>query len=148
MLSDEQAVRLFMFITMSFVFALVLILLLGVLFLVPGRPIGTTGLAVGTVLALLSWFGSRGVTAWAAARAANARRDAGVAASTATASVRTVAFIGIVACEVPGLAGLVLGTAMHDVGPFLVSIPVAVLALFVNASGPVALRRHLDRVRS
>lgn len=150
MLSDEQAIRLFTFITISFAGALVLVLLMGVLFLVPGRPIGTTGLALGAALAVLSWFGSRAVTAWAADRVATTRRKGGTGASTeaGSASARTVAFIGIGVAEVFGLVGLLAGMAMHDIGPFVVSLPVAVGAVILNASGPGAMRRHLERVRS
>ena len=158
-LSDDDLVRLMLPITLSFVGGLVLILVIGALFLVPGAPLSTTGAVVGVGLALVSWFGSRGVTGWAASSAAH---RAGLRSRTsapeqpgrvgggdgANGVARTIAFIGIGVAEFPGLIGLVVGLQLHDIGPFVISLPVAVAAVVLNASGPGAMRRHLQRVRS
>lgn len=158
-LADDDVVRLFTTVTIGFAGGLLGVLVIGVLFLVPGAPLSTTGAVVGAGLALVSWFGSRGVTGWAAS---NAAHRAGLRSRTsapeqpgrvgggdgANGVARTIAFIGIGVAESPGLIGLVIGLQLHDIGPFAISLPVAVAAVVLNASGPGAMRRHLARVRS
>lgn len=157
--SDDQRVRIFTPITLSFVGGMVLVLVLGVVFLVPHAPLTGAGAGVGVALALASWFGSRAATAWAASTAA--RRVAsgpppGLAARPlvkggpqygAAGAAGTIAFIGIGVGEGFGLVGLPIGLAMHDLGPFVIALPVAMVAVVLNASGPAAMRRHLQRVR-
>ncbi|MBN9325498.1 MAG: hypothetical protein BGO38_03770 [Cellulomonas sp. 73-145] len=159
-LSDDDVVRLFTTVTVGFAGGLVLILGIGVLFLVPGAPLSTTGAAVGVGLALVSWFGSRWVTGWGASNAARSARrrsrastgdqaaPAGGRSDGANGVARTIAFMGIGFAEGPGLVGLAIGLQLHDIGPFAIALPVAVAAVVLNASGPGAMRRHLQRVRS
>lgn len=159
-LSDDDVVRLFTTLTVGFAGGLVLVLGIGVLFLVPGAPLGTTGAAVGVGLAVVSWFGSRWVAGWAASNAARSARLRSRASNGEQATpvagrsdgangvARTIAFMAIGVAEAPGLMGLVIGLQLHDIGPFAISLPVAVAAVVLNASGPGAMRRHLARVRS
>ena len=143
--SDDEVVRIMKTITIGFAATLVAVALLGVLFIVPAPVIGIRGLAVGLVLAIAAWFLPEVSTR---RMAASAWRPAGVAGRDVPALARTIAFVGIALAETLALLGLVLAVADgHDVGPFVVSTPVAVVSLFVNASGPAAMRRHLERLR-
>lgn len=154
--SDDELVRQFQVITVSFAGGLVIILVLGVTVLVPGGTVRTTGAAIGAALGLWSWFGSRWVTSWGTSNAARPRgsqrqeRSAGDdEGAGAAGAARTIAFMGIGMAEAPALLGLVLSLSLRgDVGPFVVAIPAAVGAIILNASGPGAMRRHLERVRS
>jgi hypothetical protein len=143
--TDDEVVRIMKTITVGFAATLVAVALLGVLFIVPDPVIGMSGLAVGVVLGIAAWF----LPAVATRRmAASAWRPAGVAGRDVPAVARTIAFVGIALAEMPALLGLVVAVAQgHDVGAFVVSTPVAVVSLFVNASGPAAMRRHLERLR-
>jgi hypothetical protein len=143
--TDDELVRIMKTITIGFAATLVAVALLGVLYIVPAPVIGVTGLAVGVVMAIAAWVLPAVTTRW---MAASAWRPAGVAGRDVLAVTRTIAFVGIALAEMPALIGLVLAVAGgHDVGAFVVSTPVAVVSLFVNASGPAAMRRHLERLR-
>jgi len=50
--------------------------------------------------------------------------------------------------ELPGLLGLVIAFLWpSEVGPLVVGVPVSLVAVVLNASGPSAVRRHLARLR-
>ncbi len=143
--SDDQVVRMFLFITIGYAGALVLILAL-VPFLFPDGSISVRGLAVGVVLALVSWFGSMWAINWALASAARSGRPDAVAAAGA---VRTATLVGIATAEMPPLLALVYAYLdVSEVGALVVAVPVAIVALVVNVSGPGAVRRHLEQIRS
>jgi hypothetical protein len=141
--SDEQVIRTFTFITVFFCVPLVLFLALGVFVLVPNGSVHARGLIIGVALGLVSWFASRWATSYALSRAAR------TGATYPAGAVGTAVFTGIGCAEFPALVGLVLAVADRaDVGPFVIAIPVAIVAVVVNASGPGAVRRHLDQLRA
>jgi hypothetical protein len=74
----------------------------------------------------------------------------GVAPGTEAGIVRTAAFMGLVFAETPALLGLVIAVSNdgHDVGALVLSVPCAIVSLFVNVSGPGATRRHLQRLQA
>lgn len=142
-MSDEQIIRMFTLITVAYCGALVMILALGVFVLVPGGPVRTRGVIIGVALGLVSWFASRWITDSAHPRATRTgtRDPAG--------TVRAVAFRGIAVAQFPALLGLVFAVDGHaDVGALVIAVPVAIVAIVVNASGPGAIRRHLARLRA
>lgn len=153
--SDDQLVRQFSRITVGFAAPLVLVLVLGVTVLIPGGSVRTVGAAIGAGLALWSWIASRWMTGHMAATAARTRssllqtgRPEDAQSAGAAGAVRVIAFVGIGMAGAPALIGLPLAQSLGgDIGPFVVAIPVAVVALIVNASGPPAIRRHLAVVR-
>lgn len=141
--SDEQVFRTFTFITVFFCVPLVLFLALGVFVLVPNGSVHARGMIIGVALALVSWFASRWITSNALSRAARTgiKDPAG--------AVGAVVFRGVACAEIPALVGLLLAVADRaDVGPFVIAIPVAIVAVVVNASGPGAVLRHLDQLRA
>ena len=141
--SDDQMIRTFTFITVGFCGGLVIVLGLGVFFLVPGSTVRSPGLLLGAVLGLVSWFGSRWVTS--RAPSGSVRTPSGRAGGPAS----TLAFLGIAVAEIPALVGLVVAIADGtDVGAIVVAVPIAIVAIVVNASGPGAMRRHLGLVRA
>ena len=143
-LSDEQVISTLTRATIAFCLALVAVLVLGVLFLVPNRSVTITGLAIGVALGLWSWFGSWAVTANAMTRAGRS----GSPVQDAAGRVLAVAYMGLAFAEVPALVGLVLARpADSDLGPLVVSVPIAIVAIIANASGPGVVRRRLARLR-
>lgn len=143
-LSDEQVIGRLTRITIAFCLALVAILAIGVLFLVPNGSVTTKGLAIGVALGVWSYFGSWGVTANAITRA----ERSGLPVHNAAGLVLAGAFMGIAFAEAPALVGLALAVVDgKDVGPLVISIPVAIAAIIVNASGPGVVRRRLARLR-
>jgi len=142
-LSDEQVIAKFTRITFAFCGSLGLILILGVTVLSPHSSIGMPGVLVGVALGLGSWFGSRWITSFGISRIA------GTGPTDLAGAVGTAAFMGIGMADAPALIGLVLATGDGaDVGPIVIGIPIAILAVIVNASGPGAVRRHLHRLRA
>lgn len=144
---DDQLVRTLTSITYGFCGALLMVGVLGVVVLVPEPTVTPLGLLVGAALALVSWFAP---TVAIRRQLADAAR-AGVAPRQAGTVVRTAVFIGAALAEAPALLGLAVTSVLaggHDVAPFALSIPVAVASLWLNVSGPAAVRRHLGRVRS
>jgi len=94
---------------------------------------------IGVALGLVSWCASSWITSYALSRAA--RPGPGDLDAAGAVAV----FLAIAFAESPALVGLVLATVDGtDVGA--IAIPVA--AIVVNGSGPVAVRRHLDRLRA
>lgn len=154
--SDDELVRQFQVITVAFAGGLLIVLALAVTVLIPGRTVRTTGAAIGAALGLWSWIGSRWVTTWGTSSAARSRaserqeRNADDHGDTrAAGAARTIAFLGLGMAEAPALVGLPLSLSLGgDVGPLVVAVPIAVAAIILNASGPGAMRRHLQRVRS
>lgn len=154
--SDDELIRQFRVITLAFVGGLLIVLALGVTVLIPGRTLRTTGAAIGAVLGLWSWIGSRWITTRGTSSATRSRapraqeRNAGDDERTGGAgAARTIAFLGLGMAEAPALVGLPLSLNLGgDVGPLVIAVPVAVAAIILNASGPGAMRRHLQRVRS
>lgn len=141
--SDEQMIRTFTFITIGFCGGLVIVLGLSVLVVVPGSTVRVPGLLLGAVLGLVSWFGSLWVTRRAPAGPGRTR------SARAGGPATTLAFRGIAVAETPALVGLVVAIADGaDVGALVVAVPIAIVAIVVNASGPGAMRRHLDLVRA
>lgn len=143
--SDEQIIRTFTFITIAFCGALVLIAALGVVVVVAHGSVRSRGVLIGVVLGLVSWFGSRWITSSALSRAARSGlTDRGVAGPLGVAVFRGVAF-----AEAPALVGFLLAVVDGvDVGPLVIAVPVAIVAIVVNASGPAAVRRHLAQLRT
>jgi F0F1-type ATP synthase membrane subunit c/vacuolar-type H+-ATPase subunit K len=142
---DDQLVRSLAPITFAFSSALVLVGLLGVFVLVPDPTVTPGGLVIGGVLALISWFVP---TAVIRNRLANAARQP-VAPELVPALVRAIVMIGLSLAEAPALLGLVFAVSSGtDVGPLVLSVPLAIASLVVNVSGPGAVRRHLERLRS
>lgn len=131
-------------ITIAFVIGLFVIGAVMVLFVVTEPAVRGVGLLVGVVLGLVSWFAPRRIIRGALDRA----RDRGVEPSAVPDAVRSAVFAGIAAAEVPALVAVVLVVESgHDVGALLVSLPVAIVSLIFNVSGPDALRQHLARLR-
>ena len=142
--SDEQVIRRLTTITVGFCGALVAIGALGAFVLVPDPTVSVPGLALGLVLGLVSWFGSQ----WVTSRAIDRVRRPGARPVDASASVGTVAFLGVAFAEVPALVTLPLAILDgSDVGPVLVAVPIAIAAVLLHGTGPGAVRRHLDRLR-
>ena len=142
-MSDQQLISKLTRITFAVCGALAVILFLGTSFLFSDGSVRTRGMIIGVALGLVSWFGSRWITSYSLSRAAR------TGAADVTGVVLTVAFSGIAIGETPAMLGLVLayGTG-GDVGSFVIPIPIAIVAIIVNASGPAAVRRHLDRLRA
>lgn len=139
--ADEQIIRTFTFITIGFCGGLVMVLGLDVLVLVPDSVVRAPGLLLGAVLGLVSWFGSQRATSRAPSRSVRSP------SLRSGSPAGTLAFRGIVVAEVPALIALIVAIADGaDVGSVVVAIPVAIVAIIVNASGPGAMRRHLDLV--
>jgi len=131
-------------ITIAFVIGLVMIGAVMVLFIVAEPTVRGVGILIGVILGLVSWFAPGRIIRGALDRA----RDRGVEPSAVPDVVRTAVFTGIAAAEVPALVAVVLVVESgHDVGALLISLPVAIVSLMVNVSGPDALRRHLARLR-
>ncbi|HEX5331919.1 MAG TPA: hypothetical protein VFW79_04680 [Cellulomonas sp.] len=143
--SDEQIIRTFTFITIAFCSALVLISALCVFVVVPHGSVRSRGVLIGVALGLVSWFGSRWITSSALDRAARpGLTDKGVAAPLGVAVFR-----GIAVAEAPALVGFLLAVADGvDVGPLVIAVPVGIVAIVLNASGPAAIRRHLAQLRT
>lgn len=98
---------------------------------------------VGVALGLVSWFGSRWITNSAHPRVSRTgtKDPAGI--------VGGVVLRGIATAEFPALLGLVLAVADRgDVGPLVIAVPLAIVAMVVSASGRSAVRRHLERLRA
>jgi hypothetical protein len=153
--TDDEVVRTYARITVGFCGALGLVLVLGLTVLSSHASVGTRGVLIGLGLGLCSWFGSRWITSFGLSRsartgrgeAAGLRATAGATELAGTAG--TIAFMGICVAQVPGLLGFVLARGDGaDVGPMVVAIPIAIVAIVVNASGPGAMRRHLERLRT
>jgi len=131
-------------ITIAFCIGLVVIGAVMVLFIVPEPTVRGVGILVGVVLALVSWFAPGRIIGGMLDRA----RDRGVEPAAVPDVVRSAVFTGIAAAEVPALVAVVLVVeGGHDVGALLISLPVAIVSLMFNVSGPDALRRHLARLR-
>jgi hypothetical protein len=145
-ITDESFVRIFARMTGAFCTALAIVGVLGVTVILEQPTVRTTGLAVGVVLGLVSWFGARLIIRTILARA-TAR---GVAPAGATAAASTAIFAGIAVAEAPALFGLVYPfiVEVDDVGALVIAVPVAIVSLIVNVSGPSAVRGHLARLRS
>ena len=153
--TDDELVRRYARITVGFCGALGLVLVLGLTVLSSHASVGTRGVLIGLGLGLWSWFGSRWITSFGLSRfgrtdptkMAGPTQTAG--ATELAGAVGVVAFMGIGVAEVPGLLGFVLARGDGaDVGPMVVAIPIAIVAIVVNASGPGAMRRHLERLRT
>jgi F0F1-type ATP synthase membrane subunit c/vacuolar-type H+-ATPase subunit K len=143
--SDEQFIKTFTRIGFTFCGGLVLVLALGVFFIVPNGSIHTRGMMIGVALGLVSWFASRWITNYAVSKAANTDPKN----QTGAGAISPAVFMGIAFAESPALVGLAVATIdASDVGPLVISVPVAIAAIVFNASGPAALRRHLDRLRA
>jgi len=153
--TDDELVTRYARITVGFCGALVLVLVLGLTVLSSHASVGTQGVLIGVGLGLWSWFGSRWITSFGLSRFGRtdpptmAGSAETVGAAVLAGAVGTVAFMGIGVAEVPGLIGFVLAQGDGaDVGPMVIAIPIAIVAVVVNASGPGAVRRHLDRLRT
>lgn len=141
--SDEQLISTFTRLTFAFCGALAIILVLGVTVLIPNGSVGTRGMMIGVALGLGSWFGSRWITSYRLSRIAR------TGPTEMAGAVGTAAFMGVAVAESPALIGLVIAFGdSADVGPFVIAIPIAIVAIIVNASGPGAVRRHLGRLRA
>ena len=156
--SDEELVRGLRSITFRFCAAQAVLLLLGLVVLVPDGSLTGGGVLMGGALGAVSWFGSRWASRWALARA---RRDAsgdaalsadaalrGTTSQDAAARVQTAAFIGVAFAEALGLLGLVVAMLTGERAAMVLAIPVAIIAIIVNGTGPIAVRRHLDTLRA
>lgn len=143
--SDEQIVRAYAVITITFCAVLMVVGALGAFVLVPDSSVSVRGAAFGVALGMVSWFGSRWVTSSALSRAT---RPGAPEMSDPTAAGR-VPLIGLVVAEFPALFGLPLAFVDgSEVGPLVVAVPIAIAAIVVNVSGPGAVRRHLARLRA
>jgi hypothetical protein len=141
--SDEQVIHSFTRTTLSFCGALVVVLVLGLFFAVPDSSVRTRGMIIGVALGLVSWFGSRWITGRTLSRVAR------TGTKEPTGAIGVVVFLGIAVAEFPALLGLVFEfVSRGDVGAVVVAVPVAIVSIVVNASGPGAVRRHLDRLRA
>ena len=141
--SDEQIISRFTRLTFAFCGALAMVLALGVTFLIPHGSVRTRGMIIGGALGLCSWFGSRWITRYALVRGAR------TGPTEMAGAVGTAAFMGIGVAETSALVGLALAFGEGgDVGSFVIAIPIAIAAIIVNASGPSAIRRHLDTLRA
>lgn len=140
--SDDQLIRLGTYLSVAFAVPLLMVLALGMFVLVPDAAVHSRGLVIGAALGLVSWFGSRWITSHTLPRSA-VSGPGGV-----HGAARIVAFRGIAVADLPALLALVLVLAIGDVGPLVVAVPIAIVAIVVNASGPGAIRRHLDRLRA
>ena len=141
--SDEQIIRMLTRITFAFCGALMVILALGVFVLVPDGSVRTRGMIIGVALGLVSWFGSRWITGFQLSRIAR------TGTTEPAGAIGTVAFTGVAIAEFPALLGLVFAISDGvDIGPLVVAVPIAIAAIVLNASGPGAVRRHLDRLRA
>ena len=147
-ISDDRLIRSFAPITNAFCYALVMVGLLGAFVIFPDPTTTTTGLLIGAALGLASWFLPTIVIRRRLAGAA--RRQ--VPPQLQPALVRTVVMIGLALAEFPALLGFAItassSASTSDIGPFVLSIPLAVASLILNVSGKGAIRRHLDRLRS
>jgi F0F1-type ATP synthase membrane subunit c/vacuolar-type H+-ATPase subunit K len=144
---DELLVRTLTQMTYGFCGALLMVGLLGAFVLVPEPTVTPIGLLIGAVLALVSWF----APTVAIRRQLGIAARRGVAPGQARSAVQTAVLIGAALAEAPALLGLALAFVLaggHDVAPFALSVPVAVASLWLNVSGPAAVRRHLGRARS
>ena len=143
----DQLVRSLIPITFTFCSALLLVGLLGVFVIVPEPTVSPTGLLLGAALALVSWFAPSVVLP----RLLTSAGRRGVEPARVAGVVRALVFVGLALAEVPALVGLALTFALsdgNDVAPFALAIPVAIASIWVNVSGPTAVRSHLERVRS
>jgi len=143
--SDEQIIRTFRLLTISFCAGPAVILAMVPLALVPDPTVQVRGLVIGVALGAVAWFGSRWGTSAMAARAVR-RGVAGV-----TSTISSVALTGVAVAEGAWFLGLGLVFALHsnhDIGSCVVSVPVAIVAIVMNGSGPGAIRRHLEQLRA
>jgi hypothetical protein len=153
--SDEQLVQALTRITAMFCGGLVIVLLAGVLFIVEDPTVRITGLALGVLLGLASWFVPVVVIRSVLAKAASAAAQPDGVAQAQTESdgaagvVRAAAMVGLACAETPAMLALVFAVVDgHDVGALVIAVPVAIASLIFNVSGPAAVRRHLARLRS
>lgn len=125
-------------------FAAALLLVTGIAWLLAGRPTLTpVGLALGAVLAVVSWVASRAVMSWRLGQL----RPAPDAAS-AQAPVRVMFFLAVAAAETPALLGFVAAQVRTpDVGAITVAGPAAAAAIWLNLAGPAAVRGLLERAQ-
>lgn len=143
--SDEQVVATFTRAMVMFSSMLAAVLLLTLLYLVPGWHLGARGAVLGAVLGLVSWYAPSLIIS--SQLAAAVRR--GPEPAQVPAIVSTVTYIGVSFAEVPALLALVsifvLGGT--DVAAVVVAVPVAVASLWLVVGGPAPVRRHLEQLR-
>ena len=142
---DEQLIRTFAWITVAFCGVLVLISAVGVFGLVPDGVVRGRGVVIGLALGLVSWFASR----WVVRHALSAGAGRGRGTTSDAAVLGAAVFRAIAAAEAPALAGFAFAVVDgSDLGPVVIAIPLAIVAIIVNASGPRAVRGHLARLRA
>lgn len=148
---SPQSIRALFFVGVFSCGMLVLISVVTVSVLVSARSVTGGGLGLGVALGLVSWFGSTWVADRMSARRPrpDARSGGRLNAQDPASIFSTAINLGVAAAELPALVAVYLAVwDGSEIGPLLVSAPVAIVAMLVNITNPGAMRRRVGLVRT